>query len=43
MNARRGISRWSHIPWDYLMMLAAILLMAALAHAAILWRDEQVF
>ncbi len=39
MNARRGIGRLSHVPWDYLMMLGAILLVVALAHAAILWRD----
>lgn len=39
MQARRGIGRWSLVPWDYAMILAAIVLMAALAHAAVLWRD----
>lgn len=43
MNARRGIGRWSHVPWDYLMLLAAILLVITLAHAAILWRDGWPF
>lgn len=39
MQARRGIGRWSLVPWDYAMILAALLLLAALAHAAVLWRD----
>ncbi|WP_199554786.1 hypothetical protein [Sandaracinobacteroides hominis] len=43
MNARRGIGRWSHIPWDYLLLLSAILLLAAVAHGAILWRDGMIF
>ncbi len=38
-QARRGIGRLSLVPWDYLMILAAILLLAALVHMAILWRD----
>lgn len=38
-NARRGIGRWSLIPWDYAMILAAIILIALAAHLAILWRD----
>jgi hypothetical protein len=39
INARRGIGRWSLVPWDYVMMLAALLLIALAAHAAELWRD----
>jgi hypothetical protein len=39
MNARRGIGRLSFVPWDYLMILSAILLLAAMVHMAILWRD----
>jgi hypothetical protein len=39
MQARRGIGRWSHVPWDYAMILAALLLLGALGHAAVLWRD----
>jgi hypothetical protein len=39
MQARRGIGRLSLVPWDYLMILSAILLLAALVHMAILWRD----
>jgi hypothetical protein len=39
MQARRGIGRLSLVPWDYLMILSAILLVAALARIAILWRD----
>jgi hypothetical protein len=39
MQARRGIGRWSFVPWDYAMILFAIVLMASLAHAALLWRD----
>jgi hypothetical protein len=38
-NARRGIGRWSLVPWDYLMILSAIGLIAALAQLASLWRD----
>jgi len=38
-NARRGIDRWALLPWDYVMMLAAIALIALIAHAATLWRD----
>lgn len=30
-NARRGIGRWSLIPWDYVMLLAAVSLVASLA------------
>jgi hypothetical protein len=39
MQARRGIGRASLVPWDYMMILSAIALIAALAHMAILWRD----
>jgi hypothetical protein len=39
MQARRGIGRLSLVPWDYMMILSAILLLAALVHMAILWRD----
>lgn len=42
MNARRGIGRWSLVPWDYAMLLSAILLGVALTHIAILWRDGAV-
>lgn len=43
MNARRGLGRWSLLPWDYAMILAAVLLLAALAHAALLWRDTRLY
>ncbi len=39
LNARRGIGRWSLVPWDYVMMLSALALIALAAHAAVLWRD----
>jgi hypothetical protein len=39
LNARRGIGPASLVPWDYAMILAAILLLAALVRAAVLWRD----
>ena len=39
LHARRGIGRLSLIPWDYLMILAAILLIAAVVRMAVLWRD----
>ena len=39
-NARRGIGRWSLIPWDYAMILSAICLVALAARLAILWRDS---
>lgn len=39
LQARRGIGRLSLVPWDYLMILAAILLLATLVRMAILWRD----
>uniref|UniRef100_A0A7C4PEG6 Uncharacterized protein n=1 Tax=Anaerolinea thermolimosa TaxID=229919 RepID=A0A7C4PEG6_9CHLR len=39
MQARRGIGRLSLLPWDYLMIAAAVMLLAVLAHAAVLWRD----
>lgn len=39
MNARRGIGRWSLVPWDYTLILSAILFGVALYHLAILWRD----
>lgn len=39
MQARRGIGRLSLVPWDYLMILSAILLLAALVRIAVLWRD----
>ncbi len=38
-QARRGIGRLSLVPWDYAMILAAIGLVVALAHLAVLWRD----
>ncbi len=39
LQARRGIGRLSLVPWDYLMILAAILLIMALVRMAVLWRD----
>ena len=39
-QARRGIGRWSLVPWDYVMICAAVILLAAAAHLAILWRDS---
>lgn len=39
LQARRGIGRLSLIPWDYLMILSAILLIAAVVRMAVLWRD----
>lgn len=41
MQARRGIGRASLVPWDYLMILAVIGLLAAGAHLAELWRDSR--
>lgn len=38
-SRRRGIDRWSLLPWDYLMVLFGAMLLAALAHLAALWRD----
>lgn len=42
-NARRGLSGLSLVPWDYVMIVAAILLVVCLAHIAMLWRDGQAF
>lgn len=39
LQARRGIGRLSLVPWDYLMILSAILLLAAIVRIAVLWRD----
>jgi hypothetical protein len=39
LQARRGIGRLSLVPWDYLMILSAILLIACLGRIVILWRD----
>ena len=39
MQARRGIGRFSLVPWDYVMIVSALLLLGLLAHLAILWRD----
>jgi DMSO reductase anchor subunit len=41
MQARRGIGRASLVPWDYLMILAVIGLLAAAVHLAELWRDSR--
>lgn len=41
-SRRRGIDRWSLVPWDYLLVLFAALLLAALAHLAVLWRDGRL-
>lgn len=41
-NRRRGIDRWSLVPWDWLMILATIALIIALAHLAIDWRDGRL-
>lgn len=43
LQARRGIGRLSLVPWDYLMILSAILLLAALVRIAVLWRDGWPF
>lgn len=43
MQARRGIGRLSFVPWDYLMILSALVLLAALLRMAILWRDGWPF
>ncbi len=42
-QARRGIGRLSFVPWDYAMILGAILLLVALLRAAVLWRDGWPF
>ena len=39
MHAQRGIGRFSFVPWDYVMILVAVLLLALVSHGAILWRD----
>lgn len=36
-NYRRGISAWSMIPWDYLFLFAAFLLVLTLGHIAKIW------
>lgn len=41
-NRRRGIGRWSLVPWDYLLIAAAAVLLACAAHLAILWRDGRI-
>ena len=38
-SRRRGLGRWSLLPYDYLMLLSAATLLVALAHLARLWRD----
>lgn len=38
-SRRRGIDGWSLLPWDYLMILFAAVLLAALAHLVLLWRQ----
>ena len=38
-SRRRGIDRWSLVPWDHLMVLFGALLLAALSHLAGLWRS----
>lgn len=43
LQARRGIGRLSFVPWDYVMILSALLLLAALVRMAILWRDGWPF
>jgi hypothetical protein len=43
LQARRGIGRLSFVPWDYLMILSALLLLAAMVRIAILWRDGWPF
>lgn len=43
LNARRGLTGLSLVPWDYVMIVAAILLIACLGHLAMLWRDGQTF
>lgn len=39
LHARRGIGRLSLLPWDYLLILSAILLLAAAMHGVQLWRQ----
>lgn len=39
MHKRRGLGRMSWLPWDYLMILWAIMLVGALAQWASHWRD----
>ena len=39
LQARRSIGRLSFLPWDYVMITAAIALIGLLGHMAILWRD----
>jgi hypothetical protein len=39
LHAKRGIGRLSFLPWDYVMIVAAVLLLAVAGHGAILWRD----
>lgn len=40
LQSRRGLGGWSLLPWDYVMILSAILLLISLAHGATLWRDQ---
>lgn len=39
MHARRGLGRLSLLPWDYLMILSAVLLLMAVLHGVKLWRE----
>ncbi len=39
LHARRGIGRLSLAPWDYLLILSAILLLMAIVHGIGLWRQ----
>lgn len=39
LHARRGIGRLSLLPWDYVMILSAIVLIASVAHAVTLWKN----
>jgi len=39
MHARRGIGGAGLLPWDYLMILCAIVLIAAVTHGVHLWQE----
>ena len=39
LHAKRGIGRLSLLPWDYLLILSAILLLAVATHGVSLWKQ----
>lgn len=40
LNYRRGISAWALVPWDYLFLFAAFLLVLTLGHIVKIWPES---